>query len=483
MKSRFSSSVEALDLLHAMGFVYPDATQGFQYDIVSAFKPAEGGAVTQGSLCGLNCTTQKGGYSCGMASSLNRGISKSTFAPASFILDNCAIVEQGLDQARNWFLDSRIVTFCDQMAIQDGNARGALRQSFTQRRTEANLFGGDPEQHPEVVAIVRGLKRMGMKVNLTATGVRWLNDETYVDQLMENPPNVICLSLDEMRVTEFMAYCQMSPAELKHAYNALDKAGDADYGQKKKAIAGFYVARRLSEMPSTVTIPPVLFNCVLSHRNIHTITEIAYRVERSFNRAILNPYPGQGSFNYESVEPNIQYLKALRRFVNDAIVKTLEGGRFVKRLHYWLILKAAFNHYGDNWPELARAMHGYGLWTCYREPMAGFYVQPARSEQLRSPIIPVGRVVRPENVDSAPGGYLGCTWNANTVTEDGQISTPELVADHILGHMTLLAAMSRNPCEGCLMPRLMFNYVSSMLGLNPALRHETNMLRKEAVGF
>ena len=482
MTSRFSSATDALDALHAFGFLYPDATQGFQYDVVSAFKSTTDGQVTQGSLCGFNCRDHKGQYNCGMASSLNRGVSKSTFAPAEFILEKCAITEQGLDQVRQWFLDSRLDSFCDQFEIDDPSVRMALRYSFANRRTEANLFGGDPEQHPEIIRIIRSLKQMGMKVNLTATGGRWMNEPSYVKQLLADPPNVICVSLDDMTVLEFLQYSRMSPAELKVAYNAMDKAGDADYGQKKKTLAGFYVARYMSELPGGIPVP-LLFNSVIGPGNILALPEITHLVEHTFKGSVLNPYPTQGSFNYESVEANQQYLQSLGHFVDSAIQKTLKGGRFVKRLHYWLILKAVFNRYQGDWPALARAMHGYGVWTCYEEAMAGFYVQPARSEVTQAPLIPVGKVVRRENVNGVPGGHLGCTWNTQTVTQLEQIHSPEQVAAHILGGMTLQATQSAARCEGCFMPRLMFNFVSSFLGLDPGLRHEVIMLRKQHVGF
>lgn len=483
MEFRFDSVQDASARLHALGLFYPDATQGFQYDVVASFKPTGEGKVTQASLCGFNCTTKKGNYNCPAATTLNPGVSKSTFAPAKFILDKCDVVEQGLDLVRQWFVDSDLDSFCQETEITDPVFKAAIRASFERRLTEANLFGGDSEQHPQIVEIIRRLKERKMKVNLTATGGRWMNDQRYVDELLADPPQVICLSLDDLTEDEFTAYASMSAAELKNAFKTADRE-DWDYGQKKKAIAGLYVARILTDLPGKLPCG-LLFNTVLHPGNISRINEITKTAEAAFPGLIVNPYPGQSSFLHEPATVDEDYFRALEHFVDHAIEKTKEGKRFVKRLHYWLVLKAAFNHYRYQSPEeLGAALSGYGVWTCYQEPMAGFYVQPSRSEVPVAPLnVHLGKIVRREDVEGVPGGYLGCYWNPNTVTERSQIKTAQGVADHILHGMTELARKSHKPCPGSLMPRLMFNFVSTWKGLSRLLRPEVTRLRRLHAGF
>ena len=484
-RSAFANPQAALDHMHAVGNLYADATQGIQYDVVSVHKPNGDGTLTQASLCGFNCTKQKGGYNCSSATSLNQGVSKTTFAPSSFILERMAIAEAGLDLVRKWFIDEDLNRFCEQWQITDPNVKEALRTSFSTKRTEVNFFGGDSEQHTDIIGIIRGAKRMKMKGNLTATGGRW-GDPAYVDALLEDPPAVVAVSYDAPSLTEFHQYSQMSVAELSHEMKRMDQEGDADYGQKKKAIAGIRAARILTDLPGGLPCT-LLFNMVLHPGNIFDIDEIKTAVENRFPGSVLNPYPGHGSMNNDPVVTNVDYLREFRKFVKLAIRKTLAGGRFVKRLQYWIMLEAMFDYFGDEWDELARAADGHGVWTCFEEPMAGFYFQPAKSTIARAPLHQLStKVVKREHVAGLPppGGYPGCYWQSDTVTDNSrQIETPEQVFEHIIRNMRVLAAQSTNRCPGSLMPRLIFIIVSCLRGMAPHLRPRAIELRKQYQGF
>lgn len=492
MIARFESPIAALDHLHSIGYLYPDATQGMQYDLVSAWKPVEGGAIKQTSLCGVNCTTEKGQYTCPSAITMNAGASKTTFAPASFIVAKALIVEQGLDLVRHKFARDDVYDFCQRSEIKSTAMVEALVMSFLNRRTEFNCFGGDSEQHPEVVQIIRTLKTHGMKINLTATGLRWVNDPEYPDELLADPPQVICVSYDAPSLDEFRRYADMSLADIRAEIRALDRSPTEEWrhGQLKKALASIFVARYLSSQSSKGLPCGLLFNTVLHPGNIRDIDQITKEVEAAFPGSIVNPYPGQSAFDNTFQDPGEEYLVYLERFVDRAIEKTLSGKRFVKRLHYWLMLKAAFVVYRDDREALKRAMSGYGVWTCFEEPMAGFYVQPSRSPIPKQPLIQLtGKSVRPDNVPAIPGGYLGCFWNPFTVTEnDQQITSPQQVYDHIMQNMMNLAARAKqedpdHACGGSIMPRLGFNGVTTEKGMNQRLRPTYRELRRQYAGF
>jgi len=155
------------------------------------------------------------------------------------------------------------------------------------------------------------------------------------------------------------------------------------------------------------------------------------------------------------------------------LTEAIDGIRtLVPRLPYWLALKSAFTTSRDM-DEAARYLMGYGVWTCYRQPGAGRYLQAGSAEVARQATF-------------AGGGHPGCFWNNRTVTDHTRQlwdMSPADVAEHLLRGKTTLARQADPACPGCIMPRLMFDGISVELGLNPRLVPEYLRLRQAYLGF
>ena len=199
----------------------------------------------------------------------------------------------------------------------------------------------------------------------------------------------------------------------------------------------------------------------------------------------INPFPAQSSFSYDT-QPAISvgYAGLLRDFTDDMIARqttslreTGDTSPFEPRLHYWLMLRAVFDQAGDNLGQAMRAITGEGIWQCYRDSAAGFYMQMGLG--------PEGEIQASE--DQQPGGCLGCFWNRETVTDKRQVwdrsMTPGAVTQYLQIGKTALAAESTHPCPGCAFPRLVGHLISTETGMHPELLPYYFKRREETLGF
>ncbi len=166
------------------------------------------------------------------------------------------------------------------------------------------------------------------------------------------------------------------------------------------------------------------------------------------------------------------------------IERTLHDARFVKRLQYWLMLLAAYNTWEKRPDLIVAALAGYRTWQCYR-PNAAWYLQIGRLE--RPNFIPIAGLTKSAPKTNPPsefpGGHPGCFWNAQTVTDERKVESPDQIERFLQGGMEELMKKSANPCPGCVMPRLLFHEVSLTSGMNPVLVPEYLRLREHYVGF
>lgn len=445
------------------GFVYP-VLSGIQIDLNPAFLRTAEGRLIEASLCDHNCTEVVGGYDCPAARSYNRGILAKTLAPASAILQGIMAGIDGLQRSRDQYLTSHFDAHCRRFRIPADVAQ-VLREAFATNTVEVNLFGGNPELHPGVCTIIKELRNQGCRVNLTTTGRRFMRDAAFFDEIMQSPPHVLAVSAGEFEVEPLRQLLGMSLDELRAEWKRIS----SEHGQQQKACEAVFIGKLASV---TSGFPTVLFNTVLDKVNIHYVREIMAMLESAFPNVIINPYPDQEGFHFGEKWFTPEELQIVEEMIDTFIAKSVQGGWLVKRLHYWLLLKAAFVTWRDDPVRIARSIAGYGIWRCYEHPGASRYLQIGRA--------PVEK--RPEQ--EFPGVHFGCFWNPHTITQtDGNVVSGAQVATHLGGGMRVLAEGAENPCPGCAMPRLLFDLVTTQSGMDEKLTPAFIELRRQHAGF
>jgi hypothetical protein len=455
---------------------------GIQIDVVSVKIKHPDGTVTESTLCDHNCVEDVDGiptggkYSCPAAYSINKGIMLNTLAPADKIINGVKRTASAIENSKGYFLGEKFFGDYSREFNIPGSVGQVMKEVLWKGGIEVNLFGGNPEMHPEIVKTIDGLRKEKYSVSLTTTGRRLLT-ENFVKELFSNPPNILALSLDDVESVKQL--CSLSSLSLEEIRQEWKKVPPT-FGQRQKAYEAIYSAKLVSErFPSSENKPRVMFNMVVHRGNLQDIYKFMDALNEYFPDTMVNPFPAQSSFLYGSPIFKESDLSLLEGFVDYMIEEQLEQSKrqkdkiFIPRLHYWLMLKSAFETYSKNNPELLQAaLSGYNIWKCYRRPGAGRYVQ-------------IGTSSVPNN-DQFAGGHLGCFWNNKTVTEDRRQVWDMEVGDiehYIKGDMVNIAKESAYPCPGCIMPRLNFDLMGVETGMHPQLIPAYLEIRKQHVGF
>ena len=461
--------------LRDYGFIYP-AMLGLQPDLNPAWRKA-GTTYQEASFCDHNCVrgegltpaAANGGYDCFAATDLNKGIVPTSMADFHTLRKWVDICLQGQRQAMWDYLEKGdFQTYCETHLIPTSIAK-IYREALIETKHEINLFGGNPELNDAWIDLIPYLKECGHIVNLTTTGGRFQRDPSALAWLIgASRPDMLAVSADDVTPDEVRTYASMDPAEFHAVYKSIPRAR----GQDRKAMEGIWVARQPAE-----TMPRVLFNTVIHERNVFEAEEMIATLREVFPHVLVNPYFAQSSMYEGKNLFEIHHLSAIEHLVDLAITDTLAGQPIPKRLPFYLYLKAIFVTFEDNPHVIPEYLAGYYGWQCYRKN-ACWYLQFGRSEQVFVEVRGFGQL----QAKGAPGGHLGCTWNAKTITQDGrQIETPQQVRRFI---RDLDQSVSQSPsCHGCTMPRLMYHAISIEQGMEPALWPAYHALRKQYVGF
>lgn len=287
----FTSVGEARTWLQTIGAVGNKIRGGIQIDVNVAFRNVEE-ALQEASLCDHNCTTEGGNYDCPAAFTLpgNRGLKKSTMAPADVLANWIITASIGLGQAISDFLEVHFNYFCQTSNITNIMVKQALWLMLIEGKIEVNLFGGNPEMHPEIARLIGLLKDHGLVVNLTTTGRRWLADPNFAKSLVGIEPSVLALSLDDLEIPELLRLSTMTTAQIRNEWRQINPL----HGQQQKAHEAVAVLRHYQEdggYPNTM-----LLNMVLHAGNLETVDEMFEAVEKCAPWTRLNPYADQTAF-------------------------------------------------------------------------------------------------------------------------------------------------------------------------------------------
>jgi hypothetical protein len=198
---------------------------------------------------------------------------------------------------------------------------------------------------------------------------------------------------------------------------------------------------------------------------------------------LVNPYPAQSAFIHEAPSLQAEHVPMLRDLIDEMLaiqVAALRAGKkpspLVPRLHYWLMLRAAFDVAGDDMQRAAHLIAGEGIWRCYQASAAGRYLQVGMGGH---------QSLHPSPTDY-PGGHLGCFWNNETVTESEQKAwqmQPTEVTRYIETQKQALGRTAPNACPGCAFPRLTYDLLATETGMAAKLLPAYFKRRKETLGF
>lgn len=462
-KAKGSEQMNWHDRLIGLGLLR-SVSAGVQLDVTAVVRRTRDGNLEHATLCDHNCLAEDGHYSCPAAFSINPGVDIGSLAPAAVLLDGITVAVDAVKKAKRTFLAGPFRQYCIDFKIPDGVA-SALAESISARPVEVNVTGGNPEVHPELCTILTGLgAREDIVSNLTTTGRRFLTDPDFFEQFMLAPPDSLSLSADDFySADQVRVLASKSAAELRDIWQGVSPA----HGQRQKSVEAIFVAQRMKDADK----PHTGFNLVVHPGNIEQAEELITALEDCFPGSHIFPYPVQTGYR---AAPGVWGdTVPLEVFVDRMVAAHFDQPLPVtKRLHYWLMLKAVCLVYRGE-PKILRDMAcGAGFWRCYRQPGTIRYLQIGKGAALASP--------------GYGGGFPGCFWNTGTVSlEKRQIwdmDMPEVAAYLFRGAWTLASGKSK-ACLGCGFPRLLFDVVSSEMGMNPDLVDTYLQLRRSYAGY
>lgn len=454
--------------LKNLGYVH-NVFAGLQFDLNVIRMKALGGCA-EGHFCDHNCDIKYGNYSCPAAFLKNFGTDKTSLMSLKEITKSLKIAKEGLEIMNRKFIEIYLPKWEQKFKIPKKMAV-EVRSTLTNGNLELNLFGGNPELHPDFLRIIEEAQNQGWIVTTTTTGKKFMHDKEFIRGFVKHPPDLLALSADDYEdVEELREIVGMNLRRLKTYWQKVNPL----YGQRKKAYESIYVAKLLRQHSLNCKI---LFNIVVHPGNLESIEEILGTLREKFPGAIVNPYPAQSSFLQGPAIWQLKHLKRLENFIDMMIAAQLNQKQnlqknYVPRLHYWIALKSIFESIKDG-TEQCQMLSGFRVWHCAKETGAGRYLQ-------------AGSSVKMGGKSDRVGAHPGCFWNNNSVTEvEKQLWNMQVadIARYTLEKKSQLLAEASNPCSGCIMPRLMFDGVSLELGLNKKLYNSYFGLREKYLGF
>lgn len=451
-----------------LGFLY-SISAGFQFDLNTALKQTPKGYF-EAHLCDHNCSQDCGNYACPAAFSLNHGVNPSTMLTFDEITGSLTHAQSGLKLMNKTFMARFIDKYCQEWHIPPA-IKARIKATYAHNKFELNMFGGNPELHPDFFRIITWAQQAGWRVTTTTTGKKFLYDVNFTNAFLRHPPDLLAMSADDYEDLDELT--QVLTMELSTIKNYWQKANPL-YGQRKKALESIYVAKLAQ---TTTGFPQILFNIVVHPGNLAQISQMLKIFSQSFPSIILNPYPAQSSFELGSNVWRVELLELLEQFVDSMIARQLDqvGAPykcFVPRLPYWLTLKSVFNTYGHS-QLTAQMMSGVDTWQCFRNPGSGRYLQASSSQQQC-------------DKNTKVGAHPGCFWHNHTVTISDQViyhMNAQQISDYLLTVKPELGQNTKDGCPGCIMPRLMFDGPTIELGLAPHLKPAYLKLRQQYFKF
>lgn len=435
---------------------------GIQINAVVGRACGAAGAVNrEGTYCDHHCTSE-GNYVCPVARDY---VELTSLAPARYLACGIKNAAQALRQSRDIFLQYSFDDYAVDSCIPQEHA-GVFKQLLwaSGKKVDVNLFGGEAGWHPGVCEVVSELKKEqgGFTVILTTTGSPLIKNKKLGERILSSQLDLIALSADGLSAERIHELCAMDLEGIRREWSTIPSCS-----QEKKAYEAIHAAKVAKGRVS------VMFNVVVHPGNIGEIMKILDALDQHFPLAKKNPYFAQSSFYHGDAVFAKEHEALLEKFsdsmINEQLKQVGQSKKFVPRLHYWLLQKAAFETFSGQ--ELRLALSGYGLWKCYAAGRANAYLQIGKSGKASD--------------SGVFGGHLGCFWNDETVTlDDKQVWSMSNEEIHeYLSNQHVLAQAAAKPCPGCSMPRLIGNAVSMELGMNPALKTKYLQLRKKHVGF
>lgn len=437
---------------------------------------------TEGSACRLSCTLDFGGYNCGSGLKNNPGLDHNLLAPFEKIVAAFNNQAEGVRAYLGIFVDR----FLGRSNLPAEIIAG-LRENSLQGKLEANIFGGSPNEHPDLGKLISVLVAdKSLVVNLTDTGVG-MTDENFADMIANSGLNRLSLSMDFLTPEKIREYNQIPMSELK---TIVDKT-PSNHGQEKKALAAIYTLRLAKDKEKYPNFPGISINLAFSPDGVDRVIEVVDLLGEEYGVKV-NAYPGQEGYEYKNPLFNTPELLAKAENVIDELIRRhreFDLDHIVPRFHYYLALKAIFNAYRDNPKVLAEKFNGSEVWQCYHQKdpnnpdgIAGRYTQfGVASHGMRFP------------KEESAGGFEACFWNGTIHDMSQRIKlwdyTLEQARERIPRYMiTGMAQAARafgpDACQGCLMPRLMFDLLTTLAGIkDPKIKTEFLNLCHREIGW
>ncbi len=465
------------DFLLRTGWINQNVYAGIQPDDCVVWKKVPGGFRNH-SLCNHSCVTEVNGvatggnYTCDASFPFANGAKG--FAPREAIVGWTKAVAEAQAVAREMFFAHHFDRYCEEFQVSPTWA-AAIRAELTDpnKKVECNRFGGSPEMLKECAGIISDCKKLGLIVNLTTPGRKFMTDRQFAEDIAADPPQILAMSFDDVAPDEIKRLAGMGLDELKAEW----KKVPPHHGQRQKAYEGLYAAKLLKQMGVGVKI---LFNVVIHPGNIGHLNELLATLTGSVPGCFANPYPAQ-SFNNEDLPWTEQSLPALREHILHFIAGTLAGTPGVtRRIEYYIMLEAAFRKWWPHNPKrLCQFMSGVGAWDFTLRPGAYRYAQIGKNTDvldLQFDKLPL------------PGGHISCFWNPRLGLSEHINGSKEELAEtldtgmvrrgQLLRRRNLVYVQTSN-----IMPRLALDGLSTELGVPFELVHEHVATRREFCGF
>lgn len=465
------------EFLVRTGMLNANVYAGIQSDDCVVWKRVPGG-YQNFSLCNHSCVKDVGGKATGGnyvcdASFVFAEKSPARFAPREAIVKWTRNVARAHAVAREIFFVQHFNAYCEEFRIPAGWADAIKTElNSPDKKVEVNRFGGSPEMLRECSGIIADCKAEGLIVNLTTPGRRFMSDSQFVSDIAANPPQMLALSFDDVGPEELKRIAAMDLEQIKAEWRTISP----HHGQRQKAYEGLYAAKLMRQMNVSMKI---LFNVVIHPGNIGHLDDLLATLTECVPGSFANPYPAQ-SFDNETSCWTLESLPALRAHIRRFIEGTLAGTPGItRRLAYYIALESACRRWSSAQERLAAFMSGIGAWDFTLRSGAYRYAQIGKNMDIVE--LPFGNL-------PFPGGHLGCFWNpaiglrqhinGNTEEIGETLVTGMVKRGEELRKGKLVYVQTSN-----IMPRLMFDVLSTELGLPRTLVPVYIRTREEYCGF